>query len=78
MRANKYQGTCTYCNQTVPANGGVLLGKSVDGVWGVAHLACRDARGPQVVATHFPNTGNTVYRNVRGRCEDAPCCGCCS
>ena len=20
----------------------------------------------------------TFYRNVRGRCEDAPCCGCCT
>ncbi|MEY2411054.1 MAG: hypothetical protein QOF48_3724 [Verrucomicrobiota bacterium] len=22
--------------------------------------------------------GAEVYRNPRGRCEDAPCCGCCS
>lgn len=21
---------------------------------------------------------NTYYRNKRGRCEDAPCCGCCT
>lgn len=20
----------------------------------------------------------TFYRNARGRCEDAPCCGCCT
>lgn len=24
------------------------------------------------------NSGAEVFRNVRGRCEDAPCCGCCS
>lgn len=30
-----------------------------------------------VVATTF-NSGATVYQNSRGRCEDAPCCGCCS
>jgi hypothetical protein len=24
------------------------------------------------------STGAEVYRNPRGRCEDAPCCGCCS
>ena len=29
------------------------------------------------VVTRF-STGATVYRNPRGRCEDAPCCGCCS
>lgn len=22
--------------------------------------------------------GRTFYRNVNGRCEDAPCCGCCT
>lgn len=24
------------------------------------------------------STGAEVYTNKRGRCEDAPCCGCCS
>lgn len=24
------------------------------------------------------SSGAEVYTNVRGRCEDAPCCGCCS
>ncbi len=24
------------------------------------------------------NSGAESYRNPRGRCEDAPCCGCCS
>jgi hypothetical protein len=32
---------------------------------------------PSVIATTF-NSGVTVYRNARGRCVDAPCCGCCS
>lgn len=32
---------------------------------------------PRVIATTF-NSGATVYQNSRGRCEDAPCCGCCS
>jgi hypothetical protein len=32
---------------------------------------------PRVVATTF-NSGATVYQNSRGRCIDAPCCGCCS
>jgi len=29
-----------------------------------------------VVTTRF-NSGATTFRNARGRCEDAPCCGCC-
>ncbi len=32
---------------------------------------------PRVIATRF-NSGAVVYQNARGRCEDAPCCGCCS
>lgn len=24
------------------------------------------------------SSGAEVYQNKRGRCEDAPCCGCCS
>jgi hypothetical protein len=26
----------------------------------------------------FTTSGGTFYRNKRGRCEDAPCCGCCT
>jgi hypothetical protein len=29
--------------------------------------------------TFYGETGpKTFYRNARGRCEDAPCCGCCT
>ena len=27
---------------------------------------------------YFPSTGGELYQNKNGRCEDAPCCGCCS
>jgi hypothetical protein len=33
--------------------------------------------GKRIVTTRF-NSGAVVYQNARGRCEDAPCCGCCS
>lgn len=33
--------------------------------------------GPRAIVTRF-NSGSTIYQNTRGRCEDAPCCGCCS
>ena len=29
--------------------------------------------------TFYGDAGpTTFYRNTRGRCEDAPCCGCCT
>lgn len=30
-----------------------------------------------LIVTRF-SSGATMTRNARGRCEDAPCCGCCS
>lgn len=30
------------------------------------------------VAHVIRTSGGTFYRNKNGRCEDAPCCGCCT
>ena len=30
------------------------------------------------VSDHIVIGGQSYYRNRRGRCEDAPCCGCCT
>lgn len=30
------------------------------------------------VSDHIVIGGQSFYRNKRGRCEDAPCCGCCT
>ena len=30
------------------------------------------------VSDTFKTSGGTFYRNRNGRCEDAPCCGCCT
>lgn len=35
--------------------------------------------GPVEMPARYPGTsGGTFYRNKNGRCEDAPCCGCCT
>jgi len=39
----------------------------------------RPARRPRYGSTYTRfSSGAEVYTNRRGRCEDAPCCGCCS
>lgn len=76
MAYNRYPGNCMYCGNRVAAKAGKLLGGR--GNWEVAHLACADTGTGQVVETYFPSTGERIYENARGRCEDAPCCGCCS
>ncbi len=72
---NKFPAACRYCGGTVPANGGSLM--RVGRAWAVAHLACEKAKAPRVVTFRF-SSGAEITQNERGRCEDAPCCGCCS
>jgi len=73
---NRYPGKCIACGSIVPANGGILR-KSKRGRWYVKHLCCEDDRGHSV-EYRFSGSDNVVYQNSRGRCEDAPCCGCCT
>ena len=37
-----------------------------------------DAGAARPVSDHIQIGGQSFYRNARGRCEDAPCCGCCT
>lgn len=85
--ANKYPGTCPVCVRTVAAGAGTL--KRVGRKFAAVHFECtertsgrtdyqvdrsRDRSGAYEVRT----SGGTFYQNRRGRCEDAPCCGCCT
>jgi hypothetical protein len=75
MKANRYPGTCSECFGPVAARAGVL-GRKVGGRYTVRHLACADA-GESAVSVLETSSG-TYIQNRRGRCEDAPCCGCCT
>lgn len=37
---------------------------------------CGEPPRPDVITIR--TSGGTFYRNARGTCEDAPCCGCCT
>lgn len=71
---NKYPGRCRYCGGRVPAYGGRLSknGKR----WVVSHLPCEEDGADRVDTIRIGD--KTFTRNARGRCEDAPCCGCCT
>jgi hypothetical protein len=46
---------------------------------GAAPLPPRYSARTRVNTFRFGGSDNTTYtRNSRGRCEDAPCCGCCT
>lgn len=68
---NKYAARCESCGSTVPANGGTI--RKVGRRWVARHLDCSSG----VVSIRF-NSGATMSVNAHGRCEDAPCCGCCT
>lgn len=74
MATNRYAQPCAVCDATVPANGGRLT-KGPRG-WEVRHPACEG--GASSVVTFRFSSGRSMTRNVRGTCEDAPCCGCCT
>lgn len=71
---NRYPAPCATCGATVPANGGTVARNGRR--WAVRHLACADTGTSQVV--EFRVGSWRGIRNVRGTCEDAPCCGCCT
>ena len=74
-KPNRYAATCATCGNRVPAQGGTLSKQGTR--WEVRHLACREDDSPQVYSVTTAS-GWSGTRNRRGRCEDAPCCGCCT
>ena len=72
---NRYPGRCYYCGGTVEAHAGRCWKKGRR--WLVAHLDCADDLKARVNVFRF-SSGKEFIRNSAGRCEDAPCCGCCT
>jgi len=67
--------SCSACAQA--GAGGDGAESDPDGEDHSARMRCDRAAAPRVSVTRFAG-GGVSYRNSRGRCEDAPCCGCCS
>lgn len=72
---NRFPGTCVVCGGHVARHAGTL--RRIGPAWAVAHLPCA-ASGVSEVYTVRTSSGWTGTRNRNGRCEDAPCCGCCT
>jgi hypothetical protein len=87
--SNKYPSKCAKCETYVPARAGVLSRASrgwrvecPDCAAGVqsqdTEHALEISRGTATSYGVVTSTGWVGYRNRAGRCEDAPCCGCCT
>ena len=73
MATNRYAANCAGCGTRVPPKGGTL--RKVGRRWVVEHLSCEDGKN---AVFEVRIGGNSFTRNRSGRCEDAPCCGCCT
>ena len=74
---NRYPGQCVQCHEYVPSGLGTVTKRGR--VWRIECNACT-GRMPEesgLVCVKL-SSGWTGTRNARGRCEDAPCCGCCT
>lgn len=76
---NRYAARCDVCGCRVPARGGNII-RRPEGGWRITHLACLDETGNEKAnaVVDIVIGGRHYTRNARGRCEDAPCCGCCT
>ena len=64
----RYRGRCFVCQGRI--NKGDLI------AWEAKRASHPQCAGSESVAIMFAD-GSRMWRNRRGRCEDAPCCGCC-
>jgi hypothetical protein len=89
---NRYETNCNECRQPVPVGTGTLsrTTRARRTFWLVTCPDCTAgaldrpsealawSRGNDVSYGVVTSTGWRGTRNRNGRCEDAPCCGCCS
>lgn len=77
----RFAGECQKCTQRFPAGAPI----NFHGRGQVEHQDCATAppapiggRPRRISSVTRFSSGAVVYQNYNGRCEDAPCCGCCS
>jgi hypothetical protein len=72
----KYRGRCSRTDSTI------LPGDVIDYYAGTRKIILVKSKSAPVDTIDLPNqytgTYQRYYRNPRGLCEDAPCCGCCT
>ncbi len=73
----RYPGTCCNCGHRFPKGATIDYDKYAPQGSKTAHADC-----PQGRIVEFEFNGeygpSYAYQNSNGRCEDAPCCGCCT
>jgi hypothetical protein len=84
----KYKGRCAVSGAVINPGDEITYDTASKKAWLVepgdckietgSYLASRTRTKPGYVSDVFSMNGREFYRNKAGRCEDAPCCGCCT
>jgi hypothetical protein len=83
----KYSGKCRACGDRFGAGADIVYTRNAPKGQKTVHSACAGvssnfyadtASAARGVSYEVRTSGGTFYRNYAGRCEDAPCCGCCT
>lgn len=75
----KFKGTCADCGAELP-EGSIARWYGKGRIYGIGcHEYSRPrSSGDRSNFYYSLESGNEWFQNKNGRCEDAPCCGCCS
>ena len=78
----RFAGSCSECGQRFEAGTEIDYHRNAPKGQKAMHVDC-NAVGPmkrdyQTVSYEVRTASGTFYQNRAGRCEDAPCCGCCT
>ena len=73
---NRFNSTCAVCGISVGAEEGFATKWPGSKSWEVTCDEHTSTDSSNVI--YFYGSGKTEYRNPKGRCIDAPCCGCCT
>lgn len=74
----KWECTCLECKPISTSEALDLAAGNEDHAAGIYAASKSAGSDYQSWGAYFPSSGAYVYQNKNGRCEDAPCCGCCS
>ena len=69
----RYAGACAVTGARINVGDTICYSSATKKAVLVSSVAETGAYISDVIRT----SGGTFHRNKRGRCEDAPCCGCC-
>ena len=70
----KYRGRCQATGKTIKPGDDIEYNTSTR----AAILLAAAVGKPFYKSNIFNIGGNEYFRNKQGRCEDSPCCGCCT